>query len=93
MEKIQKVFLGSHAARESAKTALQGSATVNDSLPSDSLANSAGASTNLAEISETLDPLLQALDKDGQCYSITYTVSANQAQSGSLSNKRMSADA
>lgn len=65
-----KHFLNSKRARGAATSSAQGSATVTGGTPSGSTANSAGASTNLVEISETLDPLLNALNEDGVCTAI-----------------------
>ena len=60
-----KHFFKSKRVRGAATSTTQGSATVTGGISSESAANSAGASTNLAEISEALDPLLNALNEDG----------------------------
>lgn len=64
-------LIKSSLARQAASSSAQGSATVTGSIPSQSAANSAGASTNLAEISQTLDTLLNKLSESGNIYHIS----------------------
>jgi hypothetical protein len=61
-------LIKSSLARQAATSSAQGSAAATGSLPSQSAANSAGASTNLAEISQTLDSLLNKLSESGNKY-------------------------
>jgi hypothetical protein len=61
-------LIKSSLARQAATSSAQGSAAATSSLPSQSAANSAGASTNLAEISQTLDSLLNKLSESGNKY-------------------------
>jgi len=60
-----KFFMKSKRTREAAASTTQSAAAVTGIVPSRSAANSAGASTNLAEISETLDLLLNGLNENG----------------------------
>ena len=60
-----ETFVKSSLARRAAASSSQGSATVLKSVKLDSAQNSSGASTNLAEISYTLDSLLNRLTERG----------------------------
>jgi hypothetical protein len=59
-------FIKSSLVRQAAASSAQGSAAATGSFPSQSATNSAGASTNLAEISQTLDSLLNKLSESGK---------------------------
>lgn len=61
-------LIESSLARQAAALSAQGSAAATGTLPSQSAANSAGASTNLAEISQTLDSLLNKLSESGKSF-------------------------
>jgi hypothetical protein len=65
--KAWSLLLRSHKTRQTSISAADNSAGAADSVPSQSTANSAGASANSKEILETLDALLNTLDKDGRC--------------------------
>ena len=66
-----ETFIKSSLARRAAATSAQGSVAASASVNADSAKNSSGASTNLAEISQTLDTLLNKLTESGTSLSPT----------------------
>jgi len=74
-------FIKSHFARKAAEASAQASASNIGSLPSASAANSAGASTNMTEISRTLDPLLNRLSDGGTSDKLSYVGQDAERQS------------
>src|SRR5436305_184901 len=60
-----ETFVKSSLARRAAASSAQGSVAASASVNADSAKNSSGASTNLAEISQTLDTLLNRLTESG----------------------------
>ena len=89
MSFLRRLFVRSPAARDAAKASITASAVSTGNLPSKSAANSAGASTNLVEISENLDRILSGLSEDGIVHPLRQKLLKHAGRQGSQIPERL----